>query len=209
MRKPLSHLFWPLESLIELRDVANCGLYPYVTMEDDLRQFSNSSQRMVRLNGFGSVASFLASSNTRLRVLHLSNCRLGAWGLPKIAEIFLENRTVKELDVSGNGICDVGAKLLFEALEFNVVLTDLKIGTNQISDEWEFKLYSLMARNKLIVRAVRRAVLYLIGVRKGPNRDGMGVLAFFPREIVKMIAVHVYNTRTDPAWIEVTKDVHR
>ena len=54
---------------------------------------------------------------------------------PKFSSRIEQFLILKELDVSGNGICDVGAKLLFEALEFNVVLTDLKIGTNQIRDE--------------------------------------------------------------------------
>ena len=44
--------------------------------------------------------------------------------------------------------------------------------------------------------AARRAALFIIA------RYGEGDLAVFPRDLIKLIAKEVWNTREDPIWIE-------
>jgi hypothetical protein len=49
---------------------------------------------------------------------------------------------------------------------------------------------------------VRHIVCLLIGIRRGTNRQGMGALQYFPKEIVLMIAKCVWGTRRDPMWLQ-------
>jgi hypothetical protein len=47
--------------------------------------------------------------------------------------------------------------------------------------------------------------LYLIAARRVTPIADAGILSIFPKEIVKMIAMAVYATRKDPAWIKAVE----
>jgi hypothetical protein len=65
--------------------------------------------------------------------------------------------------------------------------------------------YLAGTRNAILIpAAVRRASLSLIAARR--NIAGAGILAIFPKEIVKMIAMEVYATRKDPIWIDALSE---
>ena len=70
--------------------------------------------------------------------------------------------------------------------------------------------YLTQTRNKVLVpAAARRASLYLITARRAMPVADAGDFAIFPKEIVRMIAMAVWATRKDPAWIEaVSIDEH-
>lgn len=53
----------------------------------------------------------------------------------------------------------------------------------------------------VILARVRSVCCYIIGIRKGTNKEGMGALGAFPKEIVRMIAHRVWVTRDDDEWI--------
>ena len=63
------------------------------------------------------------------------------------------------------------------------------------------ELANLLERNKAVVQAVRSAVYFVIGIRRGHNREGMGDLGRLPRDIVLMIAKRVWATRGDTKWL--------
>ena len=65
------------------------------------------------------------------------------------------------------------------------------------------ELSSLLERNKAIFRAVRSAVCFVIGIRRGNNREGMGDFGCLPRDVVLMIATRVWETRGDSKWLAV------
>lgn len=50
---------------------------------------------------------------------------------------------------------------------------------------------------------VRHIVFFMIGIRRGTNRDGMGDLQYLPKDIVLMIANRVWATRRDVKWLNV------
>ena len=50
---------------------------------------------------------------------------------------------------------------------------------------------------------VRHTVCLLLGIRRGTNRQGMGDLQYLPKDIVLIIAKHVWAARRDPIWLEV------
>ena len=60
----------------------------------------------------------------------------------------------------------------------------------------------LVQRNLRIPKAVQSLIFFLIGVRQGSNRAGMGLLGEFPKEIIKMVAIEIWATRKDPKWID-------
>ena len=70
--------------------------------------------------------------------------------------------------------------------------------------------YLTKTRNRVLIpAAARRASLYLIAARRATPIADSGILAIFPKEIVKMIAMAVWATRKDPKWIEaVSSDEH-
>ena len=71
-----------------------------------------------------------------------------------------------------------------------------------------FRLGPLLDRNDYIPRVAQRAALYLIGIRRQTAfGEGMGLLGWCPKEIVKMIAIEVWALRRDAAWIKaLTKE---
>ena len=67
---------------------------------------------------------------------------------------------------------------------------------------------SRSSANDYIPRVAQRAALYLIGIRRQTAfGEGMGLLGWCPKEIVKMIAIEVWALRRDAAWIKaLTKE---
>jgi hypothetical protein len=146
------------------------------------------------------VAAFLIVNDT-LKGVALWNCNIGAQGARALADALKHNKTVWGLDLSGNPIADLGADSLIDTLSHNVCLTDLQLVYSNIAPESEATIeYLTKTRNKILIpTAARRASLYLIAARR-VTADA-GVLSWYPREIVKMIAIEVWATRYEPEWI--------
>ena len=85
-----------------------------------------------------------------------------------------------------------------DALSHNVTLTELIINGGRNAT-----IGNLLLRNKnLIPAVVRRAALFLIGIRRSTNDEGMGDFAVFPKDVVRLLAQAVWATRRDPVWIQ-------
>ena len=135
--------------------------------------------------------------------------RISTRGARALAFVLRTHKALQSLDLSDNEISDAGAVSLIAALNHNVSVTRLNISGNvpgiKVTPRSMATIkYLTQVRNaKIIPAAVRSAALFLVGIRSSRKTEGMGVLAFFPKEIVLMIAVEVWATRLDPKWIDV------
>jgi hypothetical protein len=152
------------------------------------------------------VADFLKHDET-VKTVYLYSCNIGPRGAKAIAGALKHNLTLEEMYLVKNPIGDEGAEALIEALNYNVCIKLLYV--TETSPELEASIEFLAeTRNKIIIpAAVRRASLYLIGARR--NIAGAGILAIFPKEIVKMIAMEVWATQKDSIWINALTESER
>jgi len=77
---------------------------------------------------------------------------------------------------------------------------------NIVSNKQQIIIDKLLERNKKIHSAVINNMIYLIGIRTKTDINGMGIIGCLPKDIVKMIAKEVWNTRSDKAWIDLFND---
>ena len=98
---------------------------------------------------------------------------------------------------------------LIDTLNYNVCLETQMVFINDVAPKvWASIQHLTETRNKLLIpAAVRRASLYLIVTRR--NIADAGILAIFPKEIVKMIAMEVWATRKEPIWIDALTESER
>jgi hypothetical protein len=137
-------------------------------------------------------------------MVELYGCNIGPRGANAIADALKCNKKVWHLGLTYNQIGDQGADSLIDALSQNVCMTGLYVLGNNIARESVATIkYLTQTRNKtLIPAAARRASMYLIAARRTTPIADAGILAIFPKEIVRMIAMAVYATRKDLAWIK-------
>ena len=152
------------------------------------------------------VADFLKLDET-LKLVWFYNCCIGPRGAKAIAESLKHNRTVEEMSLFYNQIGDEGAEALIEALSYNVCMKWLDTGHE--APKFQATLQHLTKiRNKILIpAAVRQASLSLIAARR--NITNAGILATFPKEIVKMIAMEVWATRNQHIWINALTESER
>jgi hypothetical protein len=152
------------------------------------------------------VADFLKHDET-VRLVRLWSCNIGPRGAKAIAESLKHNQTVEEMSLFRNQIGDEGAEALIDALSYNVCMKWLDTGHE--APKFQATLQHLTKiRNKILIpAAVRRASLYLIAARR--NIAEAGILAIFPKEIVRMIAMEVWATRNEPIWINALTESER
>lgn len=145
-------------------------------------------------------AQFL-KRNATVRTVYLFGCNIGLEGVKAVAEALKLNQTVETLGFEFAGVEDQGAEVLINALNYNVCITTLIVDHNKIASQSMSVLkYLTTTRNEtLIPSAVRRASICLISARR--TIADAGILAIFPKEIVKMIAMEVWATRKDSEWI--------
>ena len=148
------------------------------------------------------LAEYLKLSRLKELTLHGNSCESPGF---LFAEALKENRTLEILTLQLRDmeryrhIFGVDEQAAFiDALGHNVTLTQLTL--RRCSDA---TIDGLLSRNKnLIPTAVRRAALFLIGICRSTNYEGMGDFAVFPTEIIRMLAQAVWATRRDPIWIQ-------
>ena len=153
------------------------------------------------------VAEYLGGNDSVTHVGLWGN-RFGPAGARALADLFTRNWTIRNVNISNNQIGNEGAEALIGALNYNVCITEILVHENGISPEIMSRLkYLTETRNNVCVpAAVRCAALYLIAARRrSSNYEEIGQLAIFPKELVKMIAIRVWETRKDPKWIEAVK----
>ena len=146
--------------------------------------------------------------NTGLKELDLSSNSIGVSGQVALAKALRVNRSLQKLWFGSydKEELDEDVKDAFvDMLCLNVCITDLGRDPDEIGYEIESNpsLEPLLRRNReRIPAAVRRAALLLIGVcRFSTNYEGMGDFAIVPKDVVKLIAMEVWATRTDPIWM--------
>ena len=148
----------------------------------------------IREKGAAAISSILETNSTMTHLNVYCN-NLGTAGIKSFAEALKKNRGLKYLNVGVNDYISLLVKKAFiETSLYNVTLVDLKPFICKTVT------VGFLARNKeLIPAAVRRAALLIIGIRR--NVEGMGAFRVCPKDIVRMIAMEVWATRTDPIWI--------
>lgn len=146
------------------------------------------------------VATFLKHDEC-VRRLQFRRCAITPLGCKAIAEALKRNRTVWLLTLKVNPIGIEEKDALLNAFNYNVTVTDFNVLGCGLSVESRamFKYLTEIRNETLIPDAVRSASLSLIVFRR--IIVGAGDLFVFPKEIVKMIAMHVWATRKDPTWI--------
>ena len=150
------------------------------------------------------IAAFL-ETNTSVTHAHLAHCNIGPRGVRAIAEVLKHNKSLWHLNLSDNKIGVEAIQLLIAALDRNVCIRHLWVSGSAPAPLATLKYLTEVRNAKLIPAAVRKAALCLISARQSLCRDSMGVLAIFPKELVKLIAMQVWATRCDPKWIEAIK----
>ena len=152
------------------------------------------------------VTDFLKHDKTVKRV-SLRSCKIGPRGVKAIAYALKHNQILWYLNLADNQIGVVGAEALIDALSYNICIIGLHV--NRIPHNLRAAIeYLTETRNKILIpAAVRRASLYLIAARR--NIADAGILAIFPKEIVKMIAMEVHATRKEPIWIYTLTESER
>ena len=162
--------------------------------------------RLIGDDGAEIIAEFLKHDKTAREVL-LWSCNIGPRGAKAIAESLKHNWTVELLNIFNNTIGDESAGALIEALNYNVSIKLLHVRGIALRFQTTIK-YLTRERNKILIpAAVRRASLCLIAARR--NITNAGILAIFPKEIVKMIAMEVWATRKEPIWINALSESER
>ena len=148
------------------------------------------------------LADFLRRNKT-VRKVRLVDNRFGRLGLANIMDALKKNQRVHHLSLSFNQLTDLDAELILDLLDRNVTLTSIDLRSNRISQRLLKEIaYRSEKRNlDLVVDTVRRAALFLIGIRRSLPLSGAGRLALLPKEIIKLIAVDVWATRKDFEWI--------
>ena len=148
--------------------------------------------------------------NTGLKELDLVENEIGVSGLVEMARALRVNRSLQNFWFGPNSDKEKDVEDAFvDTLCMNVCLThvglDRRLGGEEVEVIGNPSLEPVLRRNReRIPAAVRRAALLLIGVcRFSTNYEGMGDFAIVPKDVVKLIAMEVWATRTDPIWIQV------
>ena len=159
----------------------------------------------IRDAGAEIVSEFLQHNETVTQV-HLRSCKIGSRGAKAIAGSFKHNTTVRYVDVRENEIDEESVKAVIEALNDNACIKEICLWGNRIAFESHASIqYLTETRNAISIPAiVRRASLSLIVARR--EVENSGDLLILPKEIVKMIAIKVWETRRDSKWIEALSD---
>ena len=168
-------------------------------------------------------------SNGSLRGLYVSDCDISDDGAIALASLLEHGSHLQTLDLRVNGIGEAGLMALANALKRNEHLqrfafrTDPGLGGDGIENAFidvfqsnvtllklqgikSSEIKALLRRNKKkIPAAVRRAALLLIGTCRSNSFEGMGNFAVFPKDIVRLIAQTMWETRRDPIWIQAIK----
>ena len=163
--------------------------------------------RQIGDDGAEIVADFLKHDQTLKSVWFHTCCNIGPRGAKAIAESLKHNQTVEEMSLFRNQIGDEGAEALIEALSYNVCMKWLD--TSYVAPRLQATMKHLTETRNIILipAAARRASLSLIAARR--NIADVGLLAIFPKEIVRMIAMEVWATRKEPIWINALTESER
>jgi hypothetical protein len=153
-------------------------------------------------------ADFLKHDKT-VKTVFFWSCNIGPRGAKAIAESLKLNQTLEYLNLYVNPIGDEGADALIDALSYNVLMQGLIVSSWSIAPKLCATIkYLTETRNTILIpAAVRRATLFLIAARR--NIADAGILAIFPKEIVRMIATEVWATRKEPIWINALTESER
>ena len=154
------------------------------------------------------IADFCKHDET-VKMVSLLDCNIGLRGAKAIADALKHNQTLQYLSLNYNPIGDEGAEALIEALSYNVCMKSIGVVNNRIAPALRATIkYLTQTRNMILIpAAVRQASLSLIAARR--NIIGAGILAIFPKEIVRMIAMEVWATRNQPIWINALSESKR
>ena len=155
--------------------------------------------------GAAAFAEALKCNNTLIE-LGLGKNAIGIVGMKALALSLNQNRSLKDLILYQNNIVSNMDMSIAEDVFLNVLV---KSNVSLVCLEGEFSDQSSAIKRRLdrnndrIPAVAAQAACFLIGIRRGTNYAGMGDFCVFPKEIVKMIALQVWATRSDPVWLEL------
>ena len=170
----------------------------------------NIGRNFIGVDGIRALSEAL-TVNTTLTALDISSTIWGGLGgdaVIALAEALKVNTTLTNLNLAVIMIDFDGANTLLEALKMNGSLTTLFIQSNKIGAAEMAEIATLLDRNKQGKVAVRRAILYVLGIRWRSVFDhdgGMGFLGWLPRPLVKLIAREIWKTRGSLEWLNLRK----
>ena len=171
--------------------------------------------------GFGDDAAVAFAEmlkwNTGLEILTLCDNEISSAGNLALARAVGGNRSLKRLrfgsflKATDSSVDDAFVEMLAQ----NVCLTGLGLDyfrEGEIPSEFltvnGLRYKPFLHRNERITDAVRHAALLLIGIcRSATNFDGMGAFAVCPKDVVRLIAMQLWATRTDPIWIQALPEI--
>ena len=147
------------------------------------------------------IADFLQIDKT-LFLLTFFGCRFSQQSYHILVDALWKNNTLRALNLSQSDFTNDDAEMFLHYLQGNVSIHFFSADDERVC---EIKLQQILrncsSRNRhLIPAVVRRASLYLIAARK--NVATAGFLGWFPKEIVRMIAIKVWASRIDPLWLQ-------
>jgi hypothetical protein len=107
------------------------------------------------------------------------------------------NKTITFLGLDRNNIGSRGFSHLYKSLQKNISI----IGINMENKEIE----SIIIRNKKIRENVIKTAIFIIGIRMYANKNqyGIGYFIWLPKDIVKIIAQKILDTRSDNEWLSI------
>ena len=202
--------------------LTDVGLYSCFDSGDDLTALAAGLKNNTNLEGLelsncamrDNMAVVFADAlkvNTGLKTLDFSSNNIGVSGLVALARALRVNRNLQKFwfdDRDEELVKDVEVACV-DMLCVNVCLTYVGQDPDGYEDTVAYQpprlsWAPLLCRNEeRIPAAVRRAALLVIGVcRRSTNYEGMGAFAIVPKDVVKLIAMEVWATRTDPIWIQ-------
>lgn len=158
-------------------------------------------------NGASNLANFLKTNNS-LRHLKICNCNFLPNDMVQVLDALKCNDTLVSLDFSDGSSFDHRGHGIECVIHECSVLMDRNFSLVDMTPTF-FSVSVSLERNQKIKRRVGQVIRFLIGIRQGNIRQGMGSLGLLPKEIVMMIAKELWRTRSDLIWRETEIEIHQ
>eukprot|EP00593_Proboscia_inermis_P002231 CAMPEP_0171292912 /NCGR_PEP_ID=MMETSP0816-20121228/920_1 /TAXON_ID=420281 /ORGANISM="Proboscia inermis, Strain CCAP1064/1" /LENGTH=266 /DNA_ID=CAMNT_0011763135 /DNA_START=27 /DNA_END=827 /DNA_ORIENTATION=- len=148
------------------------------------------------------TADWLSDPNTICSSLHLTKNGIGNIGAIALAEALSYNINLTELHLGDNAIGPGGASAIAEALKDNTTLTYLNLGDNMIGDEGAIALVGALEHNTTISH-------FFVGENQ-MGKEGAVALAEGLKKTSTLIAIYLNRNGIcfagDAAYSEITKE---
>ena len=187
----------------EIQDDGLIGLSEGLQQNSSLRLLRLYSDNSIGSDGFAALANAM-KHHTGLQSLDITKLAMHESDFASFIDALKTNRTLEDLIIGSEEIA-TSFPYIVDLLQHNVSL--LTYGDPSFDHPNPQEIERLLLRNKILIpAAARRTALFLIGIRRSTNYEGMGDFNVFPKDIVRLIAQTVWATRKDPIWIQAIPD---